>query len=106
MNRFYHEHSTSWIKHLLAILLFLGLFLAFFSGVSSVSQRTEEAQIETLEEAISRGIAHCYASEGHYPESLNYLIERYGITYDTDAFFVDYQALGGNIFPDVTIIKR
>ena len=44
--------------------------------------------------------------EGSYPESLQYLKEHYGLTYDDDKFFVDYQTLGSNIMPDVTIIDR
>lgn len=106
MKRFYHQHTTNWIQHLAAIALFLAIFMAFLFGVSFVSSETSKQQLETLEQAISRGIAHCYATEGHYPESLDYLKDHYGITYDSEEFFVDYQAIGGNIFPEVTIIQR
>ena len=44
--------------------------------------------------------------EGSYPESLDYLKEHYGLTYDDHYFFVDYHAAGANLFPDVTIIER
>ena len=44
--------------------------------------------------------------EGSYPESLEYLKEHYGITYDEDRFFVDYKIVGTNILPDVTIIEK
>lgn len=106
MKRFYHKHRTDWLRHLAVILLFLAVFLAFLSGISYVSREASDTQMETLERAISRSITHCYATEGHYPESLDYLKEHYGISYDSDEFFVDYQAIGGNIFPEVTIIKR
>ena len=62
--------------------------------------------METLEQAVSRGIVHCYAMEGAYPESLQYLKDHYGLIYDEDRFFVDYQVLGSNLIPDVTIIDR
>ena len=44
--------------------------------------------------------------EGTYPQSLDYLKEYYGLMYDEDLFFVDYQVMGSNILPDVTIIEK
>ena len=61
---------------------------------------------ETLENALNRSITYCYAVEGAYPQSLDYLKTNYGITYNEDLFFVDYRISGANIFPDVTIIER
>ena len=106
MKRFSHEKSYNWIKHALTIVLFFALLFAFSSGLSSVSDKTAAQRAKNLEMAISRGIAHCYATKGHYPESLEYLKKHYSISYDTDEFFVDYQVLGENIFPDVTIIPK
>ena len=37
---------------------------------------------------------------------LSYMEEHYGLTYDKDLFFVDYQPIGSNIRPDVTVISR
>ena len=48
----------------------------------------------------------CYSIEGAYPESLEYMEEHYGLTYDKDVFFVDYQPIAGNLYPDYTVIKR
>ena len=106
MKRFYHENTNSWIRQLASVLLFLAIFAAFFLGISGVSDEADRKQTESLQLAISRGIAHCYATEGHYPESLDYLKEHYGIHYDPDVFFVDYQVLGANLFPDVTVIEK
>lgn len=106
MKRFYHGHSFSWIKQFVAIGIFALVFCAFFAGISNMSEKTADEQAASLKTAISRSIAHCYATEGHYPESLSALQEDYGITYDTDRYFVDYQVLGQNIFPDVTIIVK
>lgn len=106
MKRFYDEHSKGWPKQLASASLFLAFFLAFLLGLSGISRETGEKQAESLKLSISRGIAHCYATEGHYPETLDDLKQHYGIHYDADRFFVDYQVLGENIFPDVTIIEK
>ena len=106
MKRFSHEKSRHWIKHCLSVVLFLALIFAFLAGLSGVSEESAKQRSKNLEMAISRGIAHCYATEGHYPESLEYLKTHYNISYNTEEFFVDYQVLGENIFPDVTIIEK
>ncbi len=106
MNRFYHEKQHTFPKLIASILLFVVIFAVFSFGITNVSRETSEKQSESLELAISRGVAHCYASEGFYPENLDYLIENYGITYDTDKYFVDYNVLGENMFPDITIIEK
>ena len=73
---------------------------------SSVSSRTDEEEMRTLQTAVMRGITHCYAIEGTYPDSLEYLIENYGLIYDEGHYYIDYQPLGSNLMPDVTIIQR
>ena len=105
MKRFYHDSINHWNKLLASILLFLGCFWLLFTGISRVSNKSSEKQTEILTRAITRSIVHCYASEGHYPEDLDYLKSHYGISYDNEKYFVDYQVLAENIFPDVSIIR-
>lgn len=62
--------------------------------------------MRTLETAVMRGITHCYAIEGTYPDSLEYLIENYGLIYDESHYYIDYQPLGSNLMPDVAIIRK
>lgn len=107
MTRFYRGKKEHHFRRIiLSAILFCGIAVCFYFGVDSISLRTREEQKTSLEEALQRGITHCYAVEGRYPESLEYLKREYGIQYDSDDFFVDYQVLGANIMPDVTIIER
>ena len=80
----------------LSICVFLVILLLFISGIDSFSDSTRRHQKESLERA----------TEGTYPESLEDLKAHYGLTYDEDLFFVDYQTVGANIYPDVTIIEK
>jgi len=82
------------------------LLLLFILGISSIGKTTMDKQKESLENALNRNIIHCYAVEGFYPPSLEYIEEHYGLTYDKDLFFVDYQPIGSNIRPDVTILVK
>jgi hypothetical protein len=107
MRRFYKGSSEHSLRNaIFSLLLFGSVLCLFYFGTNAVSAKTDEQQAQSLEEAIYRGITHCYAIEGRYPESLDYLKEEYGISYDTDKYFVDYQILGSNLMPDVTIIPK
>lgn len=107
MNRFgYRKQARQTPKFLLSVCVFLLLLVLFVQGISSLSTSTRRRQKESLEDAIMRDITYCYTLEGSYPESLEYLKEHYGLTYDEDLFFVDYRVLGANILPDVTILER
>lgn len=82
------------------------ILLIFIYSLSSISKTTVLKQQESLENALSKDITHCYAVEGFYPPSLSYLETQYGLTYDKDLFFVDYRPVGSNIRPDVTILLK
>ena len=96
MNRF-EQKSMSFgrkLVYLLPILAFLVLFVLFLQGIGSVSESTLTKQQESLETALGRSISQCYAVEGCYPPSLEYLEQHYGLLYDKNSFFVDYEYYG------------
>lgn len=107
MKRFeYRKQPVKASGFILSVCVFLLILFLFIQGISSFSESTRRRQKESLENAINRDITYCYSVEGAYPESLEYLKENYGLTYDEDLFFVDYHVSGSNIFPDITIIER
>ena len=108
MNRF--EHSEPSVVRRFAFWLpiaaFVLLFVLFLSGIRGLSDTTAAKQKESLETALSRSIAQCYAVEGVYPEYLDYLKEHYGLTYDEETFLVDYVSYGSNLRPEVTVLRK
>lgn len=108
MNRFEQGSSSLGrrIVFLLPIAAFVILFILFLGGVRSVSDATYEKQLESLETALSRSIAQCYAVEGMYPPDLQYLKDHYGLTYDESDFLVDYESYGSNLMPEITVLRK
>lgn len=108
MNRF--EQTRPPVRRTIAFLLpiaaFLLLLVLFLQGIRSVNDTTLAKQQESLETALNRSISQCYAVEGVYPPSLEYLVSHYGLTYDADTFLVDYEYYGGNLLPDVTVLRK
>ncbi len=108
MNRF--EQTRAPFKHsaayLYPLIAFVTLFVLFLGGIRSVSDTSLAKQQQSLETALTRSISQCYAVEGVYPPSLEYLVTHYGLTYDADVFMVDYEYYGGNLLPEVTVLRK
>lgn len=92
--------------HLLDLALWLILLLAFWMALYQFQAYTRQEQKKSLIRALQKDIAQCYALEGMYPPSLDYLKKRYGLTYDESFFYVDYQPLASNLYPDVTVLEK
>ncbi len=90
---------------IISAISFLIIFVVFLLAVSKMTQRGIEEQKRSLSQAIDRAVIQCYALEGRYPQSFDYLKEKYGIIYDDEMFRVDYVIFGSNMKPDVTIIE-
>lgn len=71
-----------------------------------MNKKMDQEEMQTLQNAITRSVTTCYTLEGSYPQSLGYLKKHYGLHYDENKYFVDYQPLGANIMPDITIIRK
>lgn len=107
MNRFERTPLRSGtLSKLAGAAFFLLVLAAFLAGLRSLSGITAKQEAEGLRDAVVRGAVHCYALEGFYPDSLAYLEEHYGLQYDRERFIVDYEIVGSNLMPDVTVIAR
>lgn len=108
MNRFQSKNSQNRISLVLpgSILLFALLIFGFIYSVSVLTTTADKGSREYLENTVNHDITHCYAVCGHFPDSIAYLEEHYGLTYDHNKYIVDYEYIGGNIRPTVTILTK
>lgn len=106
MNRFHNKQQKHPVLHriLIPFCIFCLVLLFFLYGLNSISVQSEQEQQKALKNSITQSAVHCYATEGRYPESLAYLEEHYGITYDHTKYVVDYEILGSNLMPQITVI--
>jgi hypothetical protein len=86
----------------LVLIAILGLFAY---ALVAVSGRASDERQAALEEAVHRALITCYATEGQYPPTIDYLVAHYALTIDED-YIVSYDAFASNILPTVTIYRR
>lgn len=107
MKRFYYGRQQKGIRGaMISLIAFFVAVLLFCAGIDGASEKARKEQKASLEDAVWRSITQYYAIEGRYPESLETLKEQYGLQYDSEQFFVDYQVFGANLMPDVTVLER
>ena len=76
----------------------------FLQGISVFLRRAEEEGARTLQNAITRACVQCYAIEGRYPPSVQYLEDAYGIRIDEERYAVFYSGFASNVMPDITVV--
>lgn len=80
--------------------------LWFFTALSELRQGRDTEDRRQLENAIRRSAVACYAAEGVYPPTLEYLEEHYGVQIDEKRYTVDYGAFAENLIPAITVLEN
>ena len=89
-----------------AVLILLVVVAVFTTAFGSLGSAGEEQAAARLEEALVKGAVTCYANEGIYPPTLDYLVEKYNVRIDEERFYVHYDVFASNIMPDITVIEK
>ncbi|MCC8025418.1 MAG: hypothetical protein LIP16_08985 [Clostridium sp.] len=90
--------------YILSIAAMLVLIGAFAMAVYHFSGKAGASEDEALRKAVVRATVQCYAIEGRYPPSVDYLEENYGIEIDRKNYNVFYDGFASNVMPEITII--
>lgn len=90
--------------YLLSLVVFAALLIILLFSINVMADRTDADKLNALSDAVRRASVQCYAIEGRYPPSVEYLEEHYGIVIDRSHFNVFYDGWASNIMPDITVL--
>lgn len=90
----------------IAAVLLLALTAVLLLAVGRAERTAEQSEAELLKNAIIRASVTCYAIEGRYPESLQYIMDNYGVTVDAERYIVSYDVFADNLMPDVRVLRK
>ncbi len=91
---------------ILSIIVFVCIFMFFIFAISNTKDEIGANEKDNLIQAIDNAVVSCYATTGAYPESIDEIIEKYGIIIDNEKFIVQYDVISSNVKPNVTIFVK
>lgn len=94
------------IRVLAMALLILAAVFCLNKAVDKMGSNEEAESLKQLDSSIRKATMTCYATEGVYPPTIQYLEDNYGIQVDESKFVVFYEVFGDNLMPDITVMER
>ena len=93
-------------KEICVAVLMVALLAVIWRFVSGLDSAQKTAQTQFVYDAVHNAALTCYAVEGAYPDSLDYLRENYGLAYDQTRYLVTYSSFASNLIPEIYITEK
>lgn len=91
------------IAGVVALVLLVGLVIF---GVTAMEESTRQQGAASIRESVLSSALQCCAIEGAYPQSLQYLVDNYGLTINEEDYIITYEAFASNVLPSVVVVPR
>ena len=98
------KEKSQALGYILSLAAMAAMVALFAAAVLNFSGRTGAREEETLRKAVARASVQCYAIEGRYPPSVEYLEENYAVQINRKKYNVFYDGFASNVMPEITII--
>ena len=92
-------------KEIAIALLMVALLVGVWVAVSGLDHAESGAETQFVYDAVHNAALTCYAVEGAYPDSVDYLREHYRLAYDEDRYLITYDAFASNMIPDIWVTE-
>ncbi len=101
------KHRSINIIKILALSAVLTVaVVCLYVGAMKMNRGQEAESLKQLENSIRKATLTCYATEGVYPPTIQYLKDNYGIQIDESRFTVFYEAYARNMMPEITVMEN
>lgn len=94
------------IKVIGMFLVLLAAVFCLYKASAKMGSNQQAESLKQLQQSIRKATMTCYATEGVYPPTIQYLKDNYGIQVDETKFVVFYEIFGENLMPDITVMER
>lgn len=93
-------------KLIINALVVLGVVGYILISINNLNHDMKDERARRLKISVENAAVTCFAIEGFYPDSLDYLVDNYHIVYDPKEYHVFYETKGANFKPRVEVIGR
>ncbi len=88
------------------LCVFVVTLALVLTGLSRAGSSVSSGGTQAAEEAVRRAALCCYAFEGAYPESYEYLKEHYPPGINESLYSVHYTAVAPSLMPELAVVRR
>lgn len=92
--------------YIVPCVVFAAMLAWLVIAMTNTAHSTEKEELSALQTTVEKSITMCYAIEGAYPQSVDYLCANYGLIYDKSKYIIHYESFASNVRPTVTIFER
>ncbi len=103
--RIFIKKISSLSAFILPALVFIAVLAIVLSGLSNTSKAVGKEGLRVAREAVVRAAVCCYAIEGSYPDSYEYLRDNYGLSINEERYHDFYDIFASNIMQDITVVE-
>ena len=93
-------------RDLIKLLAIVAVLAAAVLLVNRIATAQDSAETDIVRDAVKNAALTCYAVEGAYPDSVEYLREHYHLAYDEDRYMITYDAFASNMIPDIWVTEK
>lgn len=94
------------MRRFLPVILILLAAALCLMLLPRLGRQIREESRGAIRDAVLRSAMECYAVEGVYPESLDYLEQHYGLRVNHRDFIVTYEVFASNQPPSVQVLLK
>jgi hypothetical protein len=93
-------------KTVTALIIAAAVLLLVIFGYQRISADMHAQTSESIAALIRRYAVECYAVEGAYPTSIEYLEKNYGLVYNENKYIVSYESYSSNQIPSIEVLEK
>ena len=95
-----------WLQLPVVPVLLLVCVCFILTAVGNVETGQKAESEKRVEDTIKKAVVNCYAIEGRYPATLEYVEDYYGLQINREEYTVFYEVFADNIMPEITVISK
>jgi len=101
----YKKSAWDFLRAAILPVLFTAVIMVIvIIGLRQTDESNRAEGLRILEDSLRRAVVMSYATEGRFPESLEYIEENFGIHIDRTRYVVHYRVFASNILPEIAVI--
>jgi len=104
--KIFDENKSSRKRIYIGLATMIVVLIGFYFTFLETSKSSEHEKMAISQKAIERAVVNCYAIEGFYPQSVEYIEENYGVIIDHNKYIVEYEIMGSNVLPEVRVVEK